>query len=322
MTKRSAVKNSLIFSTILVVMLYLIEKVIDFGVRKSSYSHYYKINVIMDGGVDPEIAIFGSSVGEVGINAALLEVDTKRSAYNFSIDGTRFMQYRGLIREFDQYSKSCKLVIFVETFFSLMHTDQLTEVNRYISHISNHNIYQSLSGIDASLSWKLKYIPFYKFIVMNPSYYKASAFGLANWMRKQDLTFRDSLRGYTPKYQSWDPSLDELNKRTNPIHIQIDTGILKKYRNTLAELRSKGRVVVIILPPIHADGLRLLPDMDNIRSAFASLAGDGVHFVDYSDSPISQDKAFFYNNTHLNNTGAERFSVQLASDIKKLSLCD
>ena len=313
-----SVKASLLFTLILLIILYLTQKIVDFGVRVSSYSHYYKVNLIMQKKVDPEIAVFGSSVGEVGINTPVLETNTGLSSYNFSIDGTRFNQYWGLISEFNQNSRSCKLVILTETFFSLAATDQLMEVDRYIAHLKNDNIYQSLCGIDPVLSWKLRHVPFYKFIVMKHSYYKASAMGLMNWFFRNEAFQYDSLKGYTPKYLYWDPGLDELNKRTSSIHIRIDSAIVRRYQETLNRLRQKGRYVLVVFPPIHEDGLRLLPDMNAIRKTFASLEGDGVYFIDYSGGAISKDKGFFYNNSHLNTKGAQKFSAQLANDINRL----
>lgn len=309
---------SLLFVFGLAVILFITEKIIDLGVKSSDYRHFYKVNLIVNKGVDPEIAVFGSSVGEVGINIPVLEKISGMSAYNFSIDGTRFMQYKGLIEEFNEQSDSCKIVVFAETFFSLEPINQLTEVDRYIAYIRNNNIYNSLVSIQPGLVRKIRYVPFYKFIVMNHTYYKASITGWMNILGLQKGTAQDSLKGYTPKNDFWDINLDEFNRNTKPIHIHINQDILKKYNLMLDELLKKGRQVVIIIPPIQSSAMQLFENFNEMQNAFSSLSRKGVYFIDYSGSAISPDKKYFYNNTHLNVEGSAKFTFQLAKDIKNV----
>lgn len=314
--KWQRVKINCLFWGILFVILFILSEIIDFGVRKSDYAHYYKVNLIGDKRIDPEIAVFGSSVGEVGVQPTIIESISHKKTYNFSIDGTRFIQYRGLIEELNKNSNTCKLFIFVETFFTLSKVDQLTAADRYMAHISNDRIYESLYDVQPELTWELRYIPFYKFVAMNHSYYKASIIGLKSWF--MHTSFNDPLKGYTPKYKSWEYDMDSLNKHTSPINIIIDSFAINRYRQTIRELESQGRKVMIIIPPFQTDGLKLIPNLDILRKTFASLAGKNVFFKDYSLNSLSADKSYFYNNSHLNDEGAKRFSIQLSQDINTI----
>jgi len=297
------------------VVLTGIEWIVLWGVRKSHYSHYYKVNQIASHETDPQIACFGSSVGEVSLNTTLLENETGFSVYNFSLDGTRFRQYNGLIQELNDYSVNCKLVIMAETFFSLSSIDQLTEPDRYIAHLDNDHIYQSLHDIQPELTWKLRYVPFYKFIVAKQSYYRASFLGLKEFRAAAST---DSLKGFTPKYKEWESDLDSLNKNSLPIDIHVDNATVQIYKRTIDALRRKGRKVLIIIPPIQSDGLKLLPGLSAVRKKLASLQGNGVYFRDFSVSDISLDKRYFYNNSHVNSKGAKVFSERLGLVIDSL----
>jgi hypothetical protein len=309
-------KRALLFCFLLVAILLIVEWGVDAGAGQSHYSHYYKVNLIANHQADPVISCFGSSVGEVALASDILERKTRHTVYNFCLDGTRFMQYNGLIRELNEYSDSCALVVMAETFFSLSSIDQLTEVDRFIAHISNDNIYGSLHAIQPELSWKLKYVPFYKFVVAKHSYYKASALGLRAQLGKVQWT--DSLKGYTPRNKEWEADQDYFNTIAEPVPIKIDSAVVREYRKTIDALREKGRKVLIIIPPIQENGLRLLPDLEAVRKILASMQGDGVYFRDYSRSDLSYDKKYFYNNSHVNATGAEIFSARLASSIDSI----
>jgi hypothetical protein len=301
----------------MIAMLLAVEYFVEFGIKKTKDSYYYKVNLVTEHISDPDIVIFGSSVGEVGIDPRIIEDSTGRSAYNFSIDGTRFAQYSGLITEMNEHAKPGKLYIFAETYFSLTKMDQLTEVDRFVAHIGNDNIYEPLYSIQPDLMWKLKYIPFYKFVAVRYPYYRASATGLKNWMKKE--TFTDSLKGFTPKYKSWESDLDARNAASEPKKIGVEPDVLDRYKKVVDELTKKGNKVMIVLAPVQNDGLKLLPNIDELRNAFKSIVGNGAHFYDYSDIDLSMNKKWFYNNSHLNNEGAAAFTKMLIKDVKQIT---
>lgn len=308
--------RALYFGAGLFIILFGVEKIIESGVANSTLGHYYKVNLIAGHLIDPEVACFGSSVGEVAINAKLIGQKTRRVVYNFCIDGTRFIQYNGLVKELNESASNCKLVIMAETSFSLSQVAQLTEPDRFIAHINNQNIYASLFDVQPGLARKMKYVPFYRFIVAKQRYYRAAATGLLQYRNR--LSFQDSLSGFTPKDKGWEPGLDDLNRSTRPLEIIIDTAVLTAYKTTIKQLREKGREVLIIIPPIYKDGLRLLPDLVKIRTALSSLQGEGIYFRDYSWCEISNEKKYFYNNSHVNREGANVFSLKLATAVDSI----
>ncbi len=207
-------------------------------------------------------------------------------------------------------------MIFAENFFILMPIDQLTEVDRYIAHINNDNIYESLYQIQPDLVWKLRNLPFYKFIAMKHGYIKAAANGLNNIRSGQQLT--DPYLGYTPRNLTWQADMDSLNRIGKPIDVSVDSCIFKTYKEMVQELQMKGRRVLIMIPPVYKEGLRLLHNLEAERAAFRSLEGNGVYFIDYSNCALSQDKRFFYNNSHVNSIGADLFTQLLMHDIERI----
>jgi hypothetical protein len=314
--KPKRVIRVIVFWLFLGVLLSCFELGVKLGVRNSTYAQYAKVNIIADHKAKPQIAIFGSSVGEVGVNARMINDSLHTPAYNFSIDGTRFQQYKGLINELNEYDDSCKLVIFAEAFFALSPVNQLTEVDRYIAHVDNDNIYQSLYTIQPGLVWKLRHIPFYTFVAINHTYFKASVEGLTNLKNRNQ--FYDPYLGYTPRNITWQADMDSLNKQGKLLEVVVDSNILKGYTEVVHSIQKKGRKVLIIIPPIFKDGLQLIHNLDLQRAAFKSLEGNGVSFIDYSNCVLSNDKKYFYNNTHLNNVGADAFTQILLGDVQKI----
>ena len=259
--------------------------------------------------------IFGSSVGEVGVNSNIIRRITNTTVYNSSIDGTSYIQYKSLIDEFINYSIINKNIFFIESYFTFQNPNQITNLERYIVHLNNNNIYNTLFAIQPDLVWKSRYIPFYNFIPITNSFYKSSVLGLYNNFLNTDQT--DTLNGYTPVNRNW-----VEDKNFNIIYnIEIDSNIVKKYINTIKTLQNKNRKVYIIFPPVFIEKASKFINFNTLLSQFRYIQKEtGCVFLDFTKNVISYDKRYFYNINHMNYLGSNIFSSILADTIKKINL--
>jgi hypothetical protein len=86
------------------ILLSVIQYLINFGVKNGKKDQIGKVNLVMSHQIKPQIICFGSSVGEVGFNSRIISEKLKKTVFNCSIDGTSWIQYKGLIEEFAKYS--------------------------------------------------------------------------------------------------------------------------------------------------------------------------------------------------------------------------
>jgi hypothetical protein len=305
-----------IFSVGLIMLLVLISYFLDFGVRNANNDQVGKVNMIINHTIDPGVIAFGSSVGEVGLSSNMLSRDLGESVYNLCIDGTPYMQYRGLIDEFNSYSIKNRKVLFLEGYFSLAKPAGISSIERYLVNIGNENIYKSLFSIQSDLTWKCRYIPFYKYISVTHVYYKNSIYGWKNWLQHQILP--DTLNGYRPIYRSWESDQDYVIKNTKPFKISIDSEVVKQYIKSIKNLQRNGKEVTIILTPIFYEVSKHLTDFSIIRQTFANISKlTGARFLDFTKSNICQERKYFYNSNHLNSKGSEIFTRQLADSLNE-----
>jgi hypothetical protein len=302
------------FSFILILILTLLSFAIDFGTKNSTDTQTGKINIIMNHKIDPDIIVFGSSVGEVGLNSNLLSAQKGLTVYNCSIDGTPYIQYKGLIDEFNNYSKKNRYVVFMESYFSFEKIYAVYNAERYIAWIHNTNIFNSLYYMQPDLIWKCRYIPFYKYVVTTHVYYKNSLVGFKNYFGNRN--YSDSLNGQIPVYRKWESDQDEILQKMEPFKIQIDQDVVRKYILTISSLKNHNKVVVIVLPPVFSKLTKLLTDFTPLRNTLDSISKiTGARFIDFSSSNMCEQKRFFYNANHLNNMGSEIFTHQLADSL-------
>ena len=305
------------FSLVFILLISLISFVFDFGVSHSKYDQTGKVNLIMNHTIDPEIIVFGSSVGEVGLNSKILSTKTKKRVYNCSIDGTPYIQYKGLINEFNSYSKVNKYVIFMESYFSLQKLQAVSVADRYLAHIQNPNIYSALYYLQPELIWKCRYIPFYKYVATSHIYYKNCLLGIKDYLQKNKST--DSLEGFRPVYREWEIDQDEILKSMKPFKIKTDPEVVTKYITTINEMKKNNKEIIIVLPPIYFELSQRLTDFSPIRQTLDSISKiTGARFIDFSSSDICSQKEYFYNTNHLNFHGAQIFTTRLADSLSTI----
>ena len=310
-------KTALLFTLIGISIFTCITIILDIGVRHSDFEQTGKVNKICSHTIDPDIIIFGSSVSEVGINSSMLSKKTGLAVYNASLNGTRYMQYKGMIEEFNEYSKKNKTVVLVETYFSFEPSNSLAFADRYFSRLYNKFLYNDLYDMQPDLVWKSKYIPFYKYIALSKDYYKNAAIGLKNILTKKIK--QDSLFGFASVDRNWEADADEAIKNTKFFNILIDSTIEKNYINTIVKLQKNDKKVVIVLTPMYFKILNTKTNFTPLRNELIKIAKiTGVTFLDFSNSKISNDKTNYYNTNHLNHKGANIFSSILSDSINSI----
>lgn len=291
--------------------------ILSFGVNRIREGQTGKVNIVMNHELDPEIAIFGSSVSEVGIDSKIVTNKTKKSCYNLSINGTRFSQYKCLIDELNSYSKNNKTIVLVETYFSFEPIDQITSLDFYLAHIGNENIYVALHKIDPELIWKSRYIPFYKFIPATHIYYKNAIKGWINYLNNSNNI--DTLQGYTPVNRDWELDADLAIKKTTKFDIIIQEEIVRDYEQNILKMQKLNKKVIIVLTPMYSEKFKLVTNIKPLIAVLKKIASNtNAIFLDFSSSKICDDKINFYNSNHLNLRGSKIFSNQIADSLNSI----
>lgn len=300
----------------LLLILLLTDHFFNHYIKKCTDGHLGKVNKIFDKSAKPQIAIFGPSVGENGFNSFQIQKQTNKTVYNFCLAGTIFMQYEGLINELNEQSKETEIVVLTEFVFNFQPRKQLTEIENYLPYLNNKNVYNALASVDSGLTYKSRYIPFYKFIAASNHYYSSSFRGIKQSLKKSKNA--DTLLGYLPVKTGWNKLEDDFIASTTQIDIIIDTNIVNEYVKCINTLKEKGRKVVITIPPLYIPKEKKIADLAPFRNMLKSVAQKtNSVFWDFSESMV--DKKYFHNIDHLNTYGASIFSSVFADSLNNLN---
>lgn len=305
------------FLVLLIAILYVIDFTITAGLKNNQKGYYGKMRKICKNENLPRVAIFSSSVGEMGFDCKVLEKETNKSWYNFSLSGTTFKQYVGLIHEVNKPDNNIGTVVLGEVIFTFQDNPAINELERYLPYIDNDNVYKSLYSVQPDLAFKSRHIPFYKYIATSKEYYYNSLQGLKSLVFRKKNT--DSLLGQIRVNRTWEKDQDSILSQLTHMDIVIDTNILRQYKETVQQLVANNKKVIITIPPFYLPSWQRVIDMTEFRNTLKSMADNkNVFYWDFSVSMV--DKQNFYNVLHLNTSGAAKFSKMFADSVMKYNL--
>ncbi|MTI30314.1 hypothetical protein [Xanthovirga aplysinae] len=308
MTRRQTIKV-ILFSGLVLISLTLISTAIQ---RKASgyreNDQMGKINRILNHELDPEISIWGASTALVHFDAQKIEDTLHLSCYNMGLDGTAFIQYQGILRDFIKNSTQAKYIIIALNINELKTRENLYKPNKFFHHIDNSDIYNSLSKINPQKLFKLKNVPFYNLTTYDLVFYR-KIFGVY----KEN---EEEIKGFNPKDQEW-----KSDKRHMPSQVEIDENTFDDFKEVIAMGKRKKIQVVLTVVPFYKEGQEQIENLISWQSRIAALAAErGIPFLNYLSNPICSHQTLFYNNLHLNARGADLFTDIFIEDLRKLGL--
>jgi len=302
----------------LIAALAGLEQAARYGAMHCYVHQAGKINLLMQHRVDPELAIFGASNGLADLDAPAIEEATGERTFNFSMDGTPFVQYQVLIRELAASYPSCRHVVLAETFMTFLGLPALRTPGKYLPYLGSPSVYPVFREIDPTLALRARYVPFYSFIVADQDYYKASLRGYLTLLGHPPAN--SERQGFMPKDAVWaEPTQAAQTAAAVADDFSESEPVVRAFSEAIALLNRSGKQVFVVVTPLQADCLGAFPRFERHREKLRSLVGTGNVFLDYTHDPLASDKANFYNCGHLNARGAAALSRVFAADFLELS---
>ena len=172
---------------------------------------------------------------------------------------------------------------------------------QYLPYLSEPDIYQTLSAINPSI-WKAKYIPLYGF---NADDMRFTAVQATLGLLGIPLSNNQPL-GFLPMNRRWGPDFERF-RAMNPEGTDCSNdpralAVLNELGNVC---KANGiRIVFSFIRPEYYENYSMILNRESIMSEFRALAARyQAPFFDYSDTPITHEKEYFYNSGQLKCSG-------------------
>ncbi|MEO1011528.1 MAG: hypothetical protein AAFX53_09505 [Bacteroidota bacterium] len=274
-------------------------------------------NDIFSGQIDSDLVIQGSSRAWLHFNPAMLKEGLGFSSYNLGVDGHNFWLQYFRHSQYLEHNKKPKVIVYSVDYGTLEKVDK---------EMYNYNYQQFLPYMLGSKDIQIytsDYIVFNKWSSTLPLLRYSGEFSLLKDAVMMELSGDSSRKkrkkGFAGIQQKWNSDLERAKRKSPGITVEIDSGLIKKFEDYIYECKQKEINIIMVYAPIHDFGAAYIKNHEEITEMYRDLANKhDLRFLDYSTHEISKDQANFYNSTHLNSYGANKFTQQLVKDIKML----
>lgn len=310
--KKFALKLILFF-VLTIIAAYLLQWVIDTGLKKSSYSAEYKEwYEIYHSKIDAKIIIQGSSRSWVHFSPKELETAFNMPAYNLGLNGQAYPMQKWRFDIFMKYNKKPDYLI------------QSVDANFFNNPVITYDYNQFIPYLNKDFDNRFKNHSFFKredFLIPLYKYTHtdgAATAGIFNFFNKAPKN-NGKYKGFKSYSKNWNRAFIDsaIASTPNGFNVGFDTTAYHQFLDMINRCKSENIRLILVYSPVHASLQKLILNKDSIVSVFKDLSvKNNLSYFDYSNIPLCSDTTYFYNANHLNTKGVEVFNKLLINDLK------
>ncbi len=312
------VRTTLLFALPIVLLAWPLDRFLSHYLSRShGYAGEFEVmNDIRSGRAACDLAILGSSRAWVHIDPAILQDSLDLTAYNLGVDGLSFQVQHWRYQQFAQYNPPPKYVMLSLESYTLEEDTQLYNPEQFLPYmLFDRTLRQATYTAITFTHWDY-FVPLVRYTGRRSAVQSAlKAFLLG----EDTVTFRK--RGYQPMDRSWTTDLQQAMAEHPTLQVRMDSSLVQAFANFIAARKAEGIQVVLVYSPEYIEGQHYITNRAACVARMQQIAREqGVPFLDYSDHPISHDRANFYNASHLNRAGSAGFTRVLAHDLRRMGI--
>jgi len=301
----------LLFSSIvfLTLILSILTIYIDRGLQKTGFDNFQQWNDIMAKKIQPDLIIQGSSRAKVQYSTAILDSVCHLNTYNMGMDGSPFDVQYARFRACINNGIIPKTIIQNVDYETITTNTPTYQSFFFLPYLQNKAFKKQIEREKLLPGYKIS-IPFLKY----SGELKIAMIGLSETFNFHHFV-SDRYKGYKSNDAPWiAPDFKHHTKAA----FTPDRNVEIIFESFLEECKSLNIHLIMVYSPAYCK-LNEYIDKEDIIKYFTHYSQQyNIPFLNYSDDSISLDTLNYYNVTHLNKRGAEKFSLQLAQDIDSL----
>jgi len=311
-----AIGHMACFFGVLILVSFAFNGIITSGFRRVKTSEFGALNDALGGKVNAQIVITGSSRAAAHYDPRVIEALTGHSAFNLGRNGSQTDMQVAFLKAYLAHNRRPEIVIHNLDSFTFVTTREVYDPVQYTPYLYDRNLYDALRKINPN-TWKDRYVPLYGYVVEDMRLTWITGLkGFAGWSPPED-----HFLGFNPRSAKWSQEFQNF-KAANPngVRFDIEPAGIEVMKDLISVCRQNGIQLIFVYSPEYSEMQSLTKNRADIFNLFHELAAPaGIPVWDYSDWKYSDNQAFFQNSQHLNATGAEVFSEDVANRLKTYS---
>jgi len=311
------VKKFIVKSTFFIIGFYLlafmIQSVLMVAIRHINVGDYGVLNKIVDGKINAEILISGTSRAFRGLNPLVISDMTHKSCFNIAADGVNLEIQLPKLKGYLNHNKKPLVIVQDVSPFGGRISKTIYEPYKYIPYLKDKEIYKGLLNIDHNF-WIHKYFYPANLLYFNFDFY-------VSFIREILLSIKGKdrlLNGHLPDKSKWATDLEKLKRDKQG---GIECRVCNEHDNYIDELidlcKTRNIKLVFVCMPHYYEIYKIAKEKEELTYYYRNKAlKKDVYFFDYSNSFLSKNINCFYNFNHMNDVGSEAFSKLISKDLQ------
>ncbi len=290
---------------------------IGISLRRIDTGEFGVWNRIVQGRINAQVLIMGSSRALTHYDARLVAKSLGKTAYNIGLNGSQSDMQLARIKTYLRHNRKPEVLVHNLDAFAFQVTHGgVYDPGQYVPYLDEPDLYGALARIDPQGTRKARYLPLYGYAAQDFRFGWAQ--GLRAWLVREKV--ETHFDGFMPRDRRWTGEFEQFQSRNREgVDIAVEPEGVAQMEELLRLCAAQGIRVVLVYSPEFKPIQAMTRNRQEIFERFRDLAQrHGATMLDYSDSPISSDRANFYNSQHLNATGARAFSIAFAQDLSRV----
>jgi hypothetical protein len=302
------------FFSLVIFLAITLNILITSGLRRITTSTYGTWNQVMQGEVNADVIISGSSRAANHYDPRAIEAATGYTAFNLGQNGSQTDVQLAVLKTYLEHNRKPRLVIHNLDAFSFVTTREVFDPGQYIPYLQDPEIYHALKQIDPEFI-KGRYVPLYGYVVQDMNF--AWVLGLKRllgWSPSED-----HIDGFTPRARQWTNDFQKFKiNNPNGMNFSIEPKGVRAVEQLIRLCQDSGIELILVYSPEYAEMQSMETNRSEIFAEFHVLSSQyHLPFWNYSSWKYSGDRDYFYNSQHLNANGAEVFSADVANRLRE-----
>ncbi len=301
------------FLAVVIILVFAMNLMITTGLRRIKTSAFGALNQIMDGKVNSQIVVTGSSRALAHYDPRILQAITGRTAYNLGRNGSQTDMQVAFLKAYLEHNRRPEVVIQNLDAFTFVTSREVYDQVEYQPYLNDPALYDALHEINPNI-WKSRYLPLYGYVVEDMKFsWVLGIGGFLGWSPREDY-----FQGFNPRTQKWSEEFKQF-KASNPhgVSFDIEPAGVQVVEELIRVCKEENIKLIFVYSPEYSEMQPLTRDRSEIFAKFHELADrSNIPLWDYSSWTHASDQEFFQNSQHLNSAGAAVFSDDVAQRLR------
>ena len=242
------------FLGMLTILVFAMNAMITSGLRRVKTSQYGASNQIMQGKVNAQIVVTGSSRAASHYDPRIIQAAVGLNAFNLGRNGSQTDMQLAVLRAYLEHNRKPEIAIHNLDAFTFETTREVYDPAQYVPYLYDEELYEPLRQINPN-TWKSRYVPLYGYVVEDMNFSWMIGLGaFFGWSPHEDFFL-----GFNPRVNKWTDDFQQFkSSNRNGVRWPIEPAGVRLLEDLVRLCKQTGIQLIFVYSPEYSRGMQAL----------------------------------------------------------------